>query len=221
MFLVSKSTFTSGPACPGFGNTSPKTEGGQLFCIFYALVGIPMFGILLAGVGDHLGTGLRKTVAKIETLFLVWPLFELWVSTLHAVFSFICLIPLHCFTQLTEMASQSYHCAGDFSRPLHLAGLPALCCCAYICFPRGGEVDSAGVSLLCSNHPDNSGVWRLCCRYTTDIQTPTFLNILIKRYVSDVRDKEGNSLVPPKIRRSHFFIVNCVITVTHYIFKYL
>lgn len=58
----------------GFGNISPKTEGGQLFCIFYALVGIPLFGILLAGVGDHLGTGLRKTVAKIENLFLVSPL---------------------------------------------------------------------------------------------------------------------------------------------------
>lgn len=62
---------SSDPVCAGFGNTSPKTEGGQLFCIFYALVGIPMFGILLAGVGDHLGTGLRKLVAKIETLFLV------------------------------------------------------------------------------------------------------------------------------------------------------
>lgn len=60
----------------GFGNISPKTEGGQLFCIFYALVGIPLFGILLAGVGDHLGTGLRKTVAKIEMLFLVRPLTE-------------------------------------------------------------------------------------------------------------------------------------------------
>ncbi|XP_053486908.1 potassium channel subfamily K member 4 isoform X2 [Ictalurus furcatus] len=53
----------------GFGNLSPKTEGGQLFCIFYALVGIPMFGILLAGVGDHLGTMLRKAIAKIEALF--------------------------------------------------------------------------------------------------------------------------------------------------------
>ncbi|XP_028322691.1 potassium channel subfamily K member 4 isoform X2 [Gouania willdenowi] len=59
------------PTHPGFGNISPKTEGGKIFCIFYALVGIPMFGILLAGVGDHLGTGLRKTVLKIETLFLV------------------------------------------------------------------------------------------------------------------------------------------------------
>ncbi|KAM6983618.1 LOW QUALITY PROTEIN: potassium channel subfamily K member 4 [Tautogolabrus adspersus] len=57
----------------GFGNISPKTEGGQLFCIFYALVGIPLFGFLLAGVGDHLGTGLRKAVLKIETLFRVRP----------------------------------------------------------------------------------------------------------------------------------------------------
>ncbi len=30
-----------------------------------------MFGILLAGVGDHLGTLLRRAVAKIEKLFLV------------------------------------------------------------------------------------------------------------------------------------------------------
>ena len=64
--------FDCSPLClPGFGNISPKTEGGQLFCICYALVGIPMFGFLLVGVGDHLGTGLRKVIAKIETLFLV------------------------------------------------------------------------------------------------------------------------------------------------------
>lgn len=61
-------------ACPGFGNISPQTDGGKLFCIFYALVGIPLFGILLAGVGDHLGTVLRKAIAKIELLFLVRPL---------------------------------------------------------------------------------------------------------------------------------------------------
>ncbi|KAM9348365.1 LOW QUALITY PROTEIN: potassium channel subfamily K member 4 [Symphorus nematophorus] len=82
----------------GFGNISPKTEGGQLFCICYALVGIPLFGILLAGVGDHLGTGLRKTVAKIETLFLVrlnrtFSVF--FVCAVH-ILPFICLIPLRC-----------------------------------------------------------------------------------------------------------------------------
>lgn len=56
---------------PGFGNLSPRTEYGQLFCVCYALVGIPMFGILLAGVGDQMGTILRRAVAKIENFFLV------------------------------------------------------------------------------------------------------------------------------------------------------
>uniref|UniRef100_H2S367 Potassium channel subfamily K member 4 n=1 Tax=Takifugu rubripes TaxID=31033 RepID=H2S367_TAKRU len=73
----------------GFGNTSPKTEGGQLFCIFYALVGIPMFGILLAGVGDHLGTGLRKLVAKIETLFLKWRVSPTIVRVISALLSIL------------------------------------------------------------------------------------------------------------------------------------
>ncbi|XP_062289479.1 potassium channel subfamily K member 4 [Scomber scombrus] len=73
----------------GFGNISPKSEGGQLFCIFYALVGIPMFGILLAGVGDHLGTGLRKTVAKIETLFLKWRVSPTIVRVISAVLSIL------------------------------------------------------------------------------------------------------------------------------------
>ncbi|XP_029375535.1 potassium channel subfamily K member 4 [Echeneis naucrates] len=73
----------------GFGNISPKTEGGQLFCIFYALVGIPMFGILLAGVGDHLGTGLRKAVAKIEILFLKWRISPTIVRVMTAVLSIL------------------------------------------------------------------------------------------------------------------------------------
>uniref|UniRef100_UPI0037E84027 potassium channel subfamily K member 4 n=1 Tax=Semicossyphus pulcher TaxID=241346 RepID=UPI0037E84027 len=73
----------------GFGNISPKTEGGQLFCIFYALVGIPMFGILLAGVGDHLGTGLRKAVLKIETLFRKWKVSPTIVRVISAVLSIL------------------------------------------------------------------------------------------------------------------------------------
>ncbi|XP_018420424.1 PREDICTED: potassium channel subfamily K member 4 [Nanorana parkeri] len=56
----------------GFGNNAPKTEGGRTFCIFYALVGIPLFGILLAGVGDHLGSALRKGIGKVEMIFLKW-----------------------------------------------------------------------------------------------------------------------------------------------------
>ncbi|KPP69269.1 potassium channel subfamily K member 4-like [Scleropages formosus] len=78
----------------GFGHISPKTDGGQLFCIFYALVGIPMFGILLAGVGDHLGTLLRRAIGKMETLFLKWRVSPTLVRIISAVLSILlgCLV---------------------------------------------------------------------------------------------------------------------------------
>ncbi|XP_072345539.1 potassium channel subfamily K member 2-like isoform X2 [Scyliorhinus torazame] len=56
----------------GFGNIAPKTEGGKIFCIVYALVGIPMFGFLLAGVGDQLGSALGQLIGKVEEIFLRW-----------------------------------------------------------------------------------------------------------------------------------------------------
>ncbi|XP_039976698.1 potassium channel subfamily K member 4 isoform X2 [Xiphias gladius] len=78
----------------GFGNLSPRTWYGQLFCVCYALVGIPMFGILLAGVGDHMGTVLRRAVAKIETLFLKHKVKPTTVRVISAVLSILigCLI---------------------------------------------------------------------------------------------------------------------------------
>ncbi|XP_021500997.1 potassium channel subfamily K member 2 isoform X3 [Meriones unguiculatus] len=57
---------------PGFGNISPRTEGGKIFCIIYALLGIPLFGFLLAGVGDQLGTIFGKGIAKVEDTFIKW-----------------------------------------------------------------------------------------------------------------------------------------------------
>ncbi|XP_042296918.1 potassium channel subfamily K member 4 [Sceloporus undulatus] len=69
----------------GFGNISPKTEAGRLFCIFYALVGIPLFGMLLAGVGDHLGSSLRKAIGKVEDIFLKWQVSATVVRVLSAL----------------------------------------------------------------------------------------------------------------------------------------
>lgn len=59
--------------CPsaGFGNIAPHTEGGRIFCIIYALLGIPLFGFLLAGVGDQLGTIFGKGIAKVEKMIVV------------------------------------------------------------------------------------------------------------------------------------------------------
>ncbi|XP_078505907.1 potassium channel subfamily K member 2 isoform X1 [Lissotriton helveticus] len=56
----------------GFGNVSPRTEGGKIFCIIYALLGIPLFGFLLAGVGDQLGTIFGKGIARVEDTFVKW-----------------------------------------------------------------------------------------------------------------------------------------------------
>lgn len=55
----------------GFGNISPHTEGGRIFCIIYSLLGIPLFGFLLAGVGDQLGTIFGKGIAKVEKMIVV------------------------------------------------------------------------------------------------------------------------------------------------------
>lgn len=55
----------------GFGNISPHTEGGRIFCIVYALLGIPLFGFLLAGVGDQLGSIFSKGIGRVEEMFVV------------------------------------------------------------------------------------------------------------------------------------------------------
>ncbi|KAK2508737.1 hypothetical protein MC885_012869 [Smutsia gigantea] len=69
----------------GYGNAALRTDAGRLFCIFYALVGIPLFGILLAGVGDRLGSSLRHGIGHIEAIFLKWHVPPELVRVLSAV----------------------------------------------------------------------------------------------------------------------------------------
>uniref|UniRef100_A0A493U3A2 Potassium two pore domain channel subfamily K member 10 n=3 Tax=Anas TaxID=8835 RepID=A0A493U3A2_ANAPP len=53
----------------GYGNIAPSTVGGKIFCILYAIFGIPLFGFLLAGIGDQLGTIFGKGIARVEKVF--------------------------------------------------------------------------------------------------------------------------------------------------------
>ena len=39
---------------PGFGYSTPKTVGGKVFCMFYALVGIPLNLIMFQSIGERL-----------------------------------------------------------------------------------------------------------------------------------------------------------------------
>ncbi|XP_033967689.1 potassium channel subfamily K member 10b isoform X1 [Pseudochaenichthys georgianus] len=53
----------------GYGNIAPSTEGGKILCILYAIFGIPLFGFLLAGIGDQLGTLFGKSILRVEKIF--------------------------------------------------------------------------------------------------------------------------------------------------------
>lgn len=54
--------FVPSPPPAGYGNLAPSTEAGQVFCVFYALVGIPLNVVFL----NHLGTGLRAHLTMLE-----------------------------------------------------------------------------------------------------------------------------------------------------------
>ncbi|XP_022093054.1 potassium channel subfamily K member 16-like isoform X2 [Acanthaster planci] len=52
----SSSFFFSGTVVTtiGYGHISPSTNGGRGFCVIYALIGIPLFGILMAAISEIL-----------------------------------------------------------------------------------------------------------------------------------------------------------------------
>ncbi|CAG0894948.1 unnamed protein product [Darwinula stevensoni] len=54
----------------GYGNVIPRSTGGRLFCMVYALIGIPLTGMLLAALGDAFsGFMLRHFESKIISRF--------------------------------------------------------------------------------------------------------------------------------------------------------
>uniref|UniRef100_A0A4W3H5E4 Potassium two pore domain channel subfamily K member 4 n=1 Tax=Callorhinchus milii TaxID=7868 RepID=A0A4W3H5E4_CALMI len=76
----------------GFGSTAPKSKWGRIFCVFYALVGIPMFGFLLAGVGELLGSALGNLISKVE--YIRWKVSATVVRVISTLVSILigCLI---------------------------------------------------------------------------------------------------------------------------------
>ncbi|XP_031557461.1 two pore potassium channel protein sup-9-like [Actinia tenebrosa] len=54
----------------GYGHLTPKTSGGQIFCILYSLVAIPVAGIMLISVGSHVSLALQKFISFVEKKLL-------------------------------------------------------------------------------------------------------------------------------------------------------
>lgn len=49
----------------GYGNQAPATSGGKAFIVIYALLGIPIMGLVLAGLGEKLDSLLKPLKDKV------------------------------------------------------------------------------------------------------------------------------------------------------------
>ena len=83
----------------GFGNIVPKTLQGRLFCVLYALIGLPGTCLTLKSTGDkitdlfiNLITNFEKRV--LERSHLMTQKVELKVALTTTVVTVVCLLPL-------------------------------------------------------------------------------------------------------------------------------
>lgn len=53
--------------CTGFGHMAPSTFSGRLFCIFYALLGIPLCIVTLKAVGERINQLLENLFILISS----------------------------------------------------------------------------------------------------------------------------------------------------------
>ncbi|CAK8682672.1 unnamed protein product [Clavelina lepadiformis] len=51
----------------GYGNISPNTRGGQTFCIFFAIVGLPLFAVMFGAIGDKFAAFFKKLDRRMKS----------------------------------------------------------------------------------------------------------------------------------------------------------
>ncbi len=56
----------------GYGNIAPVTTGGRVFCILFAIIGIPFTLSVIADVGQIAATIVTTLWAKAKPLIMPW-----------------------------------------------------------------------------------------------------------------------------------------------------
>ena len=54
----------------GYGHVFPQTDGGRIFCMIYALVGIPLFLLMIADIGKFVMEAIKELLKKARLLLL-------------------------------------------------------------------------------------------------------------------------------------------------------
>ena len=68
---------------PGYGHIAPKTVGGKMFCLLYALIGIPLMIVFSGHIGDLMADGFRWLYSRICCRWCRvrrWEFNIIWVS---------------------------------------------------------------------------------------------------------------------------------------------
>ncbi|MGH0131030.1 UNVERIFIED_CONTAM: hypothetical protein FKN15_022225 [Acipenser sinensis] len=55
-----------GPPCHGYGHAAPSTNGGKVFCMFYALLGIPLTLVMFQSLGERINTFVKYLLHHIK-----------------------------------------------------------------------------------------------------------------------------------------------------------
>ncbi|XP_048372550.1 potassium channel subfamily K member 3 [Sphaerodactylus townsendi] len=50
----------------GYGHAAPSTDGGKVFCMFYALLGIPLTLVMFQSLGERINTFVRNLLHRIK-----------------------------------------------------------------------------------------------------------------------------------------------------------
>ncbi|XP_041469428.1 potassium channel subfamily K member 4-like [Lytechinus variegatus] len=106
----------------GYGNFAPKTDGGRIFCSFYAFIGIPLTGWFLLTIGDALQVYWNKIRHQTHRLTVKIP-HELTRRCIHfIIYSTFILIILLLFPGFVLMYTEGwsyqdavYYCFITFS----------------------------------------------------------------------------------------------------------
>lgn len=147
---------------------SPNTTAGQIFCVFFALVGIPLNMLVLNRVGKYmlviernisnfLEEKMGKMVRISNHLFNIdkLSLFPTWEN-------FLLLNIDHIFFPL--LTSSEMYLSFCLCRVLLVRSSP-LFCCAHDYVSTAGGLDLLPSHLLLLYHPQHNRLRRLCGRY--------------------------------------------------------
>ena len=105
----------------GYGNIVPKTVQGRLFCVLYALIGIPGTCLTLKSIGDKITELFTKLITNFEKRVLkrshLTQKVELKVAVTTIVVTVVCLLPL--MALLVHVRHKEWSCIECFFLYFH------------------------------------------------------------------------------------------------------